>query len=83
MILTSITNVDRTQFDLLGRGVNMNPLGLTKEELLFIQKVTLITSKYGCKVIELDSETRYLDIWCPDDLYESCILELEKHFRRI
>lgn len=78
MLLTSITNSNKAQIACLGEEVLMDCRGISEKELEIIQKVSLITAKYGCKIMGFNSENFYLDVWCPDENYKACVEELEE-----
>ena len=53
--------------------------GLTEKE--FINIISLIASRYGCRIVDIDLAKRIINLDGPPEAEMACILELEKILR--
>ena len=53
--------------------------GLTEKD--FINTISLIASRHGCRILDIDLVKRILDLDGPPESEMACILEIEKVLR--
>jgi len=58
----------------------MLPKGLTEKD--FINTISLIASKHGCRIVDIDLAKRIVNFEGPPEAEMACILELEEVFRK-
>ncbi|MBU2521870.1 MAG: hypothetical protein KKH84_05635 [Proteobacteria bacterium] len=58
----------------------MLPKGLTEKD--FINTISLIASKHGCRIVDIDLAKRIINLDGPPEAEMACILELEEVLRK-
>jgi len=58
----------------------MLPKGLTEKD--FINTISLIASKHGCRIVDIDLAKHIVNFEGPPEAEMACILELEEVFRK-
>ncbi|MBA3017859.1 MAG: hypothetical protein KKH20_04450 [Proteobacteria bacterium] len=58
----------------------MLPKGLTEKD--FINTISLIASKHGCRIVDIDLAKRIINLDGPPEAEMACILELEEALRK-
>ncbi len=57
----------------------MLPKGLTEKDL--ITTISLIASRHGCRIVDIDLAKRIINLDGPPESEMACILELDEVFR--
>ncbi len=58
----------------------MLPKGLTEKD--FINTISLIASRHGCRIVDIDLAKRIINLDGPSESEMACILELEEVLRK-